>query len=210
MSSGSALLLEVLERARTAGSLGPGPVEPHLRHSEGFAEAAEAVLGRVPTTFADLGTGGGVPGLALSLRWTGARGFLVDSNQRRCAALREAVTLLGVADRIEVIEDRAEVVGRPGPHREQFEVVTARSFAEPAVTAEIAAAFVSVGGVLVVSEPPDPTAERWPREGLAELGFGPADRTERSGAHFVVVRKASAAPERFPRAVGRPAKRPRW
>jgi 16S rRNA (guanine527-N7)-methyltransferase len=210
VSSGAALLLEVLERARAAGSLGPGPVETHVGHSEGFAEAAEAALGRIPATFLDLGTGGGVPGLVLSLRWTGARGFFVDSNQRRCAALREAVAFLGLGDRVEVIEERAEVVGRPGPHREQFEVVTARSFAEPAVTAEIAAGLVAVGGMLVVSEPPDPARDRWPDAGLAELGFGPAEPVERSQAHFVVARKTAGAPERFPRAVGRPAKRPLW
>jgi hypothetical protein len=78
------------------------------------------------------------------------------------------------------------------------------------VTAEIAAGLVSVGGVLVVSEPPEVDAERWPREGLAELGFGTAEPVVRSGAHFVVAHKLSATPERFPRGVGRPAKRPLW
>jgi len=210
MNSGPELLLEVLERARTVGSLGPGPVGTHLRHADGFGAAAEAALGRVPATFADLGTGGGVPGLVLGLRWTGARGSLIDANQRRGAALREAVLVLDIGDRVEVVEERAEVLGRPGPLREHFEVVTARSFAEPAVTAEIAAGLVAVGGVLVVSEPPDPAVDRWSVPGLADLGFGPAAPVERSEAHFVVVRKTSEAPERFPRGVGRAAKRPLW
>ena len=62
------------------------------------------------------------------------------------------------------------MVGRPGPHREHFEVVTARSFAGPAVTAEIAAGFVAVGGVLVVSEPPDPDCRTLARGGPGRAG----------------------------------------
>jgi 16S rRNA (guanine527-N7)-methyltransferase len=210
MSPETEALREALERARAAGFLGPGPIEGHLSHSEGFAAAAETALGREPANFADLGTGGGVPGLVLALRWTGSHGIFIDSNQRRGAALREAVLGLGLENRIEVLEQRAEVVGRPGPYRERFEVVTARSFAGPAVTAEIAAGLATVGGVLVVSEPPAPAIRRWPPDELAGLGFGPAELVECAQAHFAVVRKFAGAPDRFPRPVGRPAKRPRW
>ena len=210
MSSVSELLLDVLERARAAGALGPGPVLTHVGHAEGFGVAAEAALGRSPASFADLGSGGGVPGLVLSLRWTGARGSCIDSNHRRCAALREALAVLGVEDRVEVIEARAELVARRTSLREHFEAVTARSFAGPAVTAEIAAGLVAVGGVAVVSEPPDSRGQRWPPDGLRELGFAPAEPVEWSGAHFAVLSKESAVPERFPRGVGRPGKRPLW
>jgi 16S rRNA (guanine527-N7)-methyltransferase len=204
------VLRQVLEDARTAGFLGPGPIEPHLRHAEGFAHAAEAALRREPGAFADLGTGGGVPGLALALRWPESWAILVDSNQRRCAALREAVERLGIARRVEVLEERAEAVGRPGEQREAFDLVTARSFAEPAVTAEVAAGLVRIGGVLVVSEPPTSENERWPSARLAELGFGPAELVEQAGAHFAAITKVAATPDRYPRRVGQPAKRPLW
>lgn len=210
MSPAAEVLRQVLEDARTAGFLGPGPIEPHLRHAEGFAEAAEAALPHDPSAFADLGTGGGVPGLVLALRWPGSSGILVDSNQRRCAALRDAVERMGIADRIEVVEERAEGVGRSGYLRASFDLVTARSFAEPAVTAEIASGLVKIGGVLVVSEPPEPDDRRWPVEGLADLGFGPAELAVRIGAHFAVVAKVGSTPDRYPRGVGRPAKRPLW
>ncbi len=210
MAMAAESLSEVLARAREAGFLGPGPVEPHITHSEGFAGAVEGALGREPRNFADLGTGGGVPGLVLGQRWRETPGILVETGQRRCAWLREAAGLLSLEGRIEVVEDRAEAVGRPGPWRERFEVVTARSFAEPAVTAEIAAGLVEVGGILVVSEPPAPDPGRWPDQELGELGFAPAERSELAGAHFVVVRKRIPAPDRIPRGVGKPAKRPLW
>jgi 16S rRNA (guanine527-N7)-methyltransferase len=210
VSSATRPLLEILERARAAGFLGPGPVEAHIAHSAGFVEAAEAVLGREPASFADLGCGGGVPGLAMSLQWAAARGVLVESARRRSGALRDAIMSLGLEHRVEVLEERAELVAQRGAYRERFEVVTARSFAEPAVTAEVGAGLVTVGGVLVVSEPPHPSADRWPISGLRELGFRAAEPVERAQAHFVVLRKVAPAPERFPRPVGRPAKRPLW
>ena len=210
MSDPTEVLRALLEDARSAGFLGPGPVEPHLEHAEGFAGVARAALGQEPSSFADLGTGGGVPGLWLGLRWANARGVLVESGHRRSAALRSAIARLGLDGRIEVLEERAERVGAPGPYREDFDVVTARSFAAPAVTAEIAGGFVRVGGVLVVSEPPSPDQARWSPEGLSGLGFAPAEPVAAGNAHFVVVGKVAGAPERFPRASGRPAKRPLW
>ncbi len=203
-------LREVLERARAAGFLGPGPVEAHIVHAEGFAVAAESALGHPPRNFADLGTGGGIPGLVLGDHWRAAQGVFVETGQRRCAWLREAVAQLDMEDRVEVVEDRAEAAGRAAAWRERFEVVTARSFAGPAVTAEIAAGLVEPGGVLVVSEPPDPDPQRWPAEQLAELGFAPAEPKEVAGAHFAVIRKIESAPDRIPRAVGKAAKRPLW
>jgi 16S rRNA (guanine527-N7)-methyltransferase len=209
MSSPEALL-PVLERAREIGLLGPGPVVAHLRHSEGFAVASEDALGRRPRSFADLGTGGGIPGLVLALRWPDVRGVLVEVGQRRAAFLRESLVELGLAERIDVLEERAEVVGQASLYREQLELVTARSFASPSVTAEIAAGLVGIDGIVVVSEPPRPDDRRWPTEGLGNLGFGPADTLEIDGAHFAVLRKSSGTPSRFPRPVGRPAKRPLW
>jgi 16S rRNA (guanine527-N7)-methyltransferase len=210
MSTARELLRPVLEDAREAGFLGPGPIEAHLDHAEGFAVAAETALARPPASFVDLGTGGGVPGLVLVLRWGGARAVFVDSGQRRSAFLREAVARIGVGERVEVVEGRAETLGRDAPYRETFELATARSFAGPAVTAEIAAGLVAMGGVLVVSEPPEPDPQRWPAPRLLEMGFGPADPVMHGGAHYVVLTKVAACGGRFPRAVGRPGKRPRW
>jgi len=48
-----------------------------------------------------------------------------------------------------------------------FDVVTARSFGSPDVVLDIALPLVSVGGRLLVSEPPDTTENRWPLELLA-------------------------------------------
>jgi 16S rRNA (guanine527-N7)-methyltransferase len=108
----------------------------------------------------------------------------------------------------EVIIGRAEEIARDPELSEAFDLVTARSFGPPAVTAECAAAFLKLGGVLIVSEPPeDDGTERWRADILAELGLVPQGRV-RHGAAFQVLLKTKPTPSKFPRGVGIPGKSP--
>jgi 16S rRNA (guanine527-N7)-methyltransferase len=199
-----------LEAARVLGFLGPGPVEAHIRHAEGFALVAEQVLGRAPAQFVDLGAGAGVPGILLALRWEATEVALVERSARRADFLRETLTTLALEPRVVVLEDRAETVARDPQRREAFEVVTARSFAAPAVTAEIAAGLVRTAGVVIVSEPPVDGASRWPAALPSALGLGAVQPTVAAGAHFVVLAKIAPAEGTVPRPAGRVAKRPLW
>lgn len=205
-----ASLLEVLASAQLQGFLGPGDPAVHLTHALGFADAAISQLSGAPADFADLGTGGGVPGLVLATVWPEVEGTLVESSARRCVALEASVRRLGLEGRVRVLEGRAERLAHDPAVRERFELVTARSFARPAVTAEAASGLVRVGGLLVVSEPPEPGPERWPAGPLEELGFGPPAAVVARGAHYACVPKLRAAPPAMPRPVGRAGKRPLW
>lgn len=197
-------LLAVLERARSLGLLGPGPTEAHLAHAAVFVEALGGAVGRL----VDLGSGGGVPGLVLARHWPATTTVLLDSNRRRAEFLRRAVKELELPGAM-VVEDRAEVVGHQPAWRGWAEVVVARSFAGPAVTAECAAPLLQVGGRLLVSEPPPGQLEdRWPAEGVAQLGLEAAVPVAGAGARVAVFRQVSACPPRFPRRTGMPAKRP--
>src|SRR3546814_7282522 len=93
-------LVSVLERSRRLGFLGPGPVEDHVRHAQGFLDALEGVTGSV----VDLGSGGGVPGLVLVVERPELSVVLLDAMAKRCAFLREAVEALGADERVEVVE----------------------------------------------------------------------------------------------------------
>ena len=193
-------LLTVLERSRELGFLGPGAVESHILHAERFAAAYD---GAAPARALDLGSGGGVPGLVLAGNWPGSEWWLLDASERRTAFLEGAIQALGLADRVWVRRGRAEEFARDDSLRHQMDLVTARSFGPPAVTAECATGFLRVGGQLIVSEPPEPDG-RWDEQGLAILGMevGPA----RSGCQ--ILRQVAACPEHYPRRVGIPAKRP--
>ena len=196
-------LLAVLERARDRGFLGPGPVEAHLANAEGFARACPVP----PAQALDLGSGGGVPGLVLALIWPDSSWVLLEAMARRCAFLREAVADLDLIGRVAVDEDRAERAGREETRRGTFDLVTARSFARPAVTAECAAPFLRVGGRLLVSEPPD-APHRW--DGVAALGMVESGLVVGAASHIRVLEQVALCGSRYPRRVGVPEKRPLW
>jgi 16S rRNA (guanine527-N7)-methyltransferase len=193
----------VLAEARDLGFLGPGPLDPHLALAESLAAGAPKAPGRA----LDLGSGGGVPGLALAQHWPESSWLLLDANQRRTAFLRRAVERLALVDRVSVIQARAEELGRQPAWRGQLDLVVARSFGPPAVTAECGSPFLRTGGRLVVTEPPGAPPERWPADGLALLGLELVERATTPTA-WVALLQQRPCPERYPRRVGIPAKRP--
>ena len=198
-------LIDELERGQALGFLGRGPVLTHVDHARGFA----AGLDEPPGRFLDLGSGGGVPGLVLALDWPDAEAVLLDAGERRCVFLREAVERLGLDGRVDVVRDRAEAAGRSPALRGGFDLVVARSFGAPAVTAECAAPFLRVGGRLVVSEPPADADDtpRWPADGLSQLGLALGDTWRTEYGYQSLVQHAPC-PDRYPRRVGQVAKRP--
>lgn len=193
-------LLAQLERARALGFLGPGPVGEHIDHAAGFLDALDGVTG----TVVDLGSGGGVPGLIIAVARPDLQLVLLDATAKRCRFLDQAVAALGV--RATVVEGRAEVVGHSA-RRGAADAVVARAFGGPGATAECAAPLLRVGGVLLVSEPPEPAADRWGAQGLRTLGLSLGSRS----AQFPVVQtlhQTERCPATFPRRDGLPSKRP--
>jgi 16S rRNA (guanine527-N7)-methyltransferase len=199
----------VLERSRQLGFLGPGPVDAHLDHSAVFVAAWEAARpGTVPASVLDLGSGGGVPGLILAFFWLDAEVLLLDSMVRRTSFLEEAVDDLSLSDRVSVVTARAEDAGRTS-QRGRFDLVVARSFAAAPVTAECAAPLVKVGGLVAVAEPPESGPDRWPDKPLASLGLRRGPRIDEP-FHVQVLEQVGPVPDRYPRKVGVPGKRPLW
>jgi 16S rRNA (guanine527-N7)-methyltransferase len=197
-----------LEQARDLGMLGPSPVEAHLLHAEAMASVVDRGF-RGP--FLDLGSGAGVPGLVLLGVSAEARGTLLDARWRRCSFLEIALQELGLGGRGSVACGRAEALARDQGFRGQFDLVVARGFGAPATTAECAVGFLRTGGRIVVSEPPgEPDRQRWPPDGLEQLGLlGPETRGGDAG-RFVVLTARGRAAERWPRRVGVPGRRPLW
>ena len=171
-----------------------------MEHAQGFA------IVDPPVGALDLGSGGGVPGLVLALHWPASDWVLLDANDRRAAFLEGAVAELELVERVRVVRRRAEEAGHDRGLRSSFDLVTARSFGPPAVTSECASAFLQVNGSLIVSEPPEEAADRWPVAPLAALGLRDLGRHGR----VRLLRQTTLAPATVPRRVGVPAKRPLW
>ena len=205
----AAALDAVLERSRSLRFLGPGSLRVQRDHALGFA-AGIAPPGRL----LDLGSRGGLPGLVLAQHWPDADTVLVEASAKRCAFLTEAVAELGCADRVRVVGARAEDAGRRDELRGRFDVVVARGFGAPPVTAECGAPFLAPGGRLVVSEPPGDDAEegsggagRWSVAGLALLGLA-VERAWSTPYHYRSFVLERPCPQAYPRRDGVPAKRP--
>jgi 16S rRNA (guanine527-N7)-methyltransferase len=193
------VIADVLEEARNLGFLGPGPVSFHVEHAAAYLP----LLPAGPGAALDLGAGGGLPGLVLAsaradLAWT-----FLDAMAKRTAFLERAAASLGLTN-VAVRTARAEEVR---DLRGRFDVVVARSFGAPAVTAECAAPLLRLGGRLLVSEPPEVTGDRW--AGAEVVGLEVTDR-QPGPPSLVVLTQVVACPARYPRRTGMPAKRPLW
>jgi 16S rRNA (guanine527-N7)-methyltransferase len=224
-----AVLRDVLSSARDAGFLGPGSIERHLRHAEGFVTLAQRQAGsRRVARILDLGSGGGLPGLVLADEWPAAQIVLLEANERRAQFLERAVMTCGFQGRVQVVHQRAEVAGRDPLYRGTFDGVVVRSFGPPAVVAECAAPLLRLDGWLIVSEPPVALLEgsngdasgtggpgsadtqeagRWPQEGLAQFGLENVE-TVRNEFGYQIMRQVQICPEKFPRRNGVPTKKP--
>lgn len=123
-----------------------GPLEPprlwtrHLLNSAILAPAISA-----DARVADIGTGGGMPGLVLAIVRPDASFKLIEPMERRCAWLNEQVQLLGL-DNVEVKRGRAE------EFHGAFEVdqVTARAVTALRKLVPLAAPLLRNGGELLL------------------------------------------------------------
>ena len=199
-------LSRALEESRARGFLGPQSIEPQIAHAEGFGLCWDAIRPSPPASFLDLGSGGGLPGLVLLARWR-CRAVFLDSMIKRSKFLEEVLEW-PESPAGEVITARAEEAARWPECDGVFDLVTARSFGPPAATAECAVRFLKVGGVLVVSEPPDDEEKgRWSASGLGQLGLKDLGRSRHGSAYQVLVKESPTRAE-YPRSSGTPKKRP--
>lgn len=156
-------LRSVLASLQAYGAIGPTSLDAAIAHADRFVQALPPGQARV----VDLGSGGGLPGLVIADRRTDLTVVLVERRQRRADLLRRAVGALGLGVDVHAVDVAHLASVEPG----SFDVVTARSFGPPLVTAGWAACLLRPGGLALISEPPDSPANRWPAEELEALGL---------------------------------------
>jgi 16S rRNA (guanine527-N7)-methyltransferase len=175
-----------------------GLVVPELRSAEAIA---------------DLGAGGGCPGLALAVALPHATVTLVESVGKKTDFLRRTADAAGLAN-VRVVTARAEAWT---DGLDTQDVVTARALAPLNILAEYAAPLLKEGGRLVAWKGKrDPSEERDALHAADVLGLTP-DPTEPIPAetfrgaderHLYVYLKVRSTPPRFPRREGIARKRP--
>ena len=187
------------------------PAEGVDAHVADSLVALELPAVRAARRVADLGSGGGFPGLALAIALPAAHVALVESVGRKCAFLAGAVSELGLAN-AEVVNGRAEAWPQGiGAH----DLVVARALAPLPVLVEYAAPLLEVGGALVAWKGrPEPAEEADGAAAAVALGMSAPEAIAVkpfAGArdrHLYLTSKVSPTPDRYPRRAGMARKRP--
>ena len=183
----------------------------HVADSLSGLELAEL---REAARIADLGAGGGFPGLALAAALPDAEVDLIESVGRKCDFLRRAIAAADIATATVVCRRSEDWAAEGG--REAYDAVTARAVGGLTTLAELAAPLLRSGGVLVAWKG---SRDREEEARLAAAAAALAMRPERALAvvpypgsrnrHLHLIRKSGPTPESLPRRPGMAAKRPR-
>ena len=173
--------------------------------------ALELPVVRGARRVADLGSGGGFPGLALAIALPAAHVALVESVGRKCTFLVAAVSALALGN-VEVVNARAEAWPEGlGVH----DLVAARALAPLPVLLEYAAPLLEQGGALVAWKGRlDAAEEADAMAAAAALGMGPPEIVpvapfgKAQNRNLYLTSKVSSTPSRYPRRPGMARKRP--
>jgi 16S rRNA (guanine527-N7)-methyltransferase len=172
-------------------------------HIEDALAAVPLVEKLAPGRIADVGSGGGSPGVPIALV-TGLPVDLIEATGVKCDFLRRCVA--AVEAPCAVVHDRSEHLARAGG-RDAYDLVLARALAPPPVAAELCLPLARVAGhVLLWTAETEPGALS---EAAAILGGVHAETVEVGpNRRLELLRKVTPTPERFPRRPGMAAKHP--
>ena len=164
-------------------------------------------------TIADVGSGGGFPGVALAASLPRAQVDLIESVSRRCEFMRRALAESGIAN-ARVVCSRSEEWGEC-QGRGAYEVVTSRAVGRLSTLAELASPLLREGGLLIAWKGRRNEEEELE---LARATSAVAMRPEEIRAvgpyagsrhrHLHTIRKSAPTPANLPRRPGMAKKRP--
>ncbi len=100
----------------------------------------------------DMGSGAGFPALPLKIAYPGISVSMVESVRKKAAFLRHIVRTLRLTG-VEVSDKRTEEL--PDSFHSNFDVVTARAFADMGTALEAGKPFLKTGGIVVLSRGPE-------------------------------------------------------
>jgi len=162
---------------------------------------------------ADLGTGGGLPGLVLAQQAPDANFTLIDSRQKKLEAIASMAEELEITN-AQMRSGRFEELAHNPEFRESYDIVVARAVAPLPVLLEYAVAFLKEGGEFLAWKGTNYKEEiNDAREAMALLELDLENEhhyTLPSGEGRVILqfRKTGPTPSKYPRNTGKPKKNP--
>lgn len=191
--------------------------EPEVIHVKHFLDSFSPllVLKNTPVKrIIDIGTGAGFPGIPLKILLPDSEMVLVDSVGKKtdfCQHIVDRLKLRGV----QVIHDRVERLAREGEFRETFDWAVARAVARLSTLAEYMLPFVKIGGgMLAMKGDQGPFEAQKAHQAVSLLG-GELQQVKKvtlpgvtEDRFLITIGKRATTPEKYPRRVGMPSKKP--
>jgi len=178
--------------------------EAESRH---LAEARHLLVHAAPATgarVADIGAGGGVPGLVMAILRPDLRVTLIESDRRKAGFLLHAAAACD-CPLVTVEPRRAEEVGHDAAHRGGYDLVVSRATASPPVLCELGLPLLRAGGRLVALVAGAEVGARAAAAAASACGGG---LPVALAPGVLSITKVAPTPELYPRRAGTPARRP--
>ncbi|MGD8456342.1 MAG: 16S rRNA (guanine(527)-N(7))-methyltransferase RsmG [Anaerolineales bacterium] len=190
------------------------PVDIRRKH---FLDSLSCHLAMADATKADVvdvGAGAGFPGIPLKLFYPEMNLTVIESVKKKTWFISHMVAVLKLQG-VEALTARAEKLGQDSTHRERYDWAVARAVASLPVLVEYLLPLVRVGGYALAQKGEGAMSEvEEAYDAIDILGGKVAEiiPVEIPGVderrHLVVIEKISPTPEKYPRRVGVPTKRP--
>ncbi len=160
----------------------------------------------------DVGSGAGFPSIPLKILYPNLKVTIVDSLNKRIKFLDLIKNELELTD-CNFIHARAEEIGQNKDYREKFEVVTARAVARLNILSELCLPLVKKGGYFLSLKAQKAEEETKEAINAIKLLGGKLEKDlefsiEGEERHILEIRKAKETPNKYPRKVGTPNKKP--
>jgi len=190
------------------------PEQARVKHFLDSLSACLVMRGSQLDRVIDVGTGAGFPGLPLKILYPQMQLTLVESIGKKTTFCEHVVAKLGM-EGVEIIQIRAEELGQLGEHRERYDWAVARAVAALPVLLEYLLPLVRVNGRALAMKGDSGPAEAQNAENAAQILGGHLRQLQKltlpgvvEERYLIVVDKVAATPEKYPRRVGIPSKRP--
>ena len=164
----------------------------------------------------DVGSGGGLPGIPLKLFCPGLALTCVEATGKKARFLEKMAEAMALCD-VEVVNDRAETIGKDPGFRERYDIATAKALAPLPELVEYCVPFLKQGGhVIAMKGRPGEEEIEAGNKAAKQLGAEVSDEIDvkflpevsEKKRTLIIVTKTSPTPEKYPRRIGVPKKAP--
>lgn len=164
---------------------------------------------------ADLGTGGGFPGIPLAIASPEKDFVLIDSLRKRLKIIDELCEELDIKN-VMTVHARAEELGNDKEHREKYDVCVSRAVARLNVLVEWGLPLVKPNGAMIAFKGLKAEEEVEEAKKAIKILGGRLDRiykysleSEEAQSHsLVIIKKENNTPKKYPRKPGKAKEAP--